>query len=472
MRLMIDTVSTSRPMRAPVTQLLIAFLLLTVAEFGLPPLAHSLLPTDSPGERGLRMLSEIETAITELAERVKHAVVNITPAAAQSGSRDRFRTRRSTGSGVIIDPEGHIVTNNHVVGDAKEVEVRLSDHQVVVGQVVGKDPDSDLAVVKIASPRPLPAATLGDSDKVKVGQWALAVGNPFGLDRTVTLGVVSGIGRENINLSRYEYFIQTDSSIFPGNSGGPLFNLRGEVIGINTAIINSVQGIGFAIPSNMVKQVVTQLLTQGKVVRGWLGVGIQEVTPDLGEKFGVTEGEGVLVNEVFENDPAALGGIKPGDIITKVDGKKVDTPNGLSRLIARLNPGDTTQIEVVRDHRRIELIVSVTERKGSPVVASLPDPATEETLGLHMQDLTADLADRFRLESKHGALVSKVDPGSVAQIEGLRAGDLITEVNRQDVRSVREFTGVLHAVKRGETILIRVFRESRAFYVVLKNPGR
>ena len=188
---------------APVTQLLIAFLLLTVAEFGLPPLAHSLLPTDSPGERGLRMLSEIETAITELAERVKHAVVNITPAAAQSGSRDRFRTRRSTGSGVIIDPEGHIVTNNHVVGDAKEVEVRLSDHQVVVGQVVGKDPDSDLAVVKIASPRPLPAATLGDSDKVKVGQWALAVGNPFGLDRTVTLGVVSGIGRENINLSRY-----------------------------------------------------------------------------------------------------------------------------------------------------------------------------------------------------------------------------------------------------------------------------
>jgi serine protease Do len=307
---------------------------------------------------------------------------------------------------------------------------------------------------------------------VKVGQWALAVGNPFGLDRTVTLGVVSGVGRENINLSRYESFIQTDSSIFPGNSGGPLFNLRGEVIGINTAIINSVQGIGFAIPSNMVKHVVHQLRAHGKVVRGWLGVGIQEVTAELGKKFGVSEGEGVLVNEVFENDPAATGGIRPGDIITKVNGTSVDTPKSLSRLIAGLEPGAKTQIEVIRDRERMKLVISLTERKENPVVASLPPPQSTANMGLHVQDLTETLAKQFRLTGKSGVLIAKVEQGSLAQAEGLRAGDLVTEVNRQDVTSAREFSQVLDETRRGETILLRVLRESRAFYVVLKKTGR
>src|SRR5678815_4003130 len=223
-------------------------------------------------------------------------------------------------SGVIIDGEGHIITNNHVVGDANEVEVRLSDKTKLMAQVIGKDPDTDLALIKISTDRPLPYAQFGDSGIVRVGQWVLAVGNPFGLDRTVTLGVVSGIGRENMNLSKYENFIQTDASINPGNSGGPLFNIRGEVIGINTAIINFAQGIGFAIPSNMAKQVMQQLLTQGRVTRGWLGVGIQPLTVELARKFGVNEGDGVLVNEVFEKDPAAAAGIKPGDILTRIDG--------------------------------------------------------------------------------------------------------------------------------------------------------
>ncbi|MEK7800069.1 MAG: PDZ domain-containing protein, partial [Nitrospirota bacterium] len=318
--------------------------------------------------------------------------------------------------------------------------------------------------------RPLPSARFGDSAGVKVGQWVLAVGNPFGLDRTVTLGVVSGIGRENINLSRYENFIQTDASINPGNSGGPLFNLRGEVIGINTAIINFAQGIGFAIPSNMAKQVIEQLLAKGKVVRGWLGVGIQPLTAELAKKFGVTEGEGVLVNEVFEKDPAALAGIKPGDVIVRIDGAVVDSPNKLSRLIATLIPGTTSKIEVVRDLKRLTMDVPLTERRDAAVIASLPqqEEKLEVKLGLDLQDLTSALAEKFKLRESKGVLIAKVEPNSRAQAEGLREGDLIKEVNRLEVSSVAEFMSAIARSRRGDTLLLRVLRESRAFYVVLK----
>jgi serine protease Do len=429
--------------------------------------------SDAPA---LRMLEDLQNVITELAERVKPSVVNVLPAHAAGRSRENPRERLpntpGSGSGVIIDPDGHIITNNHVVGDATEVEVRLSDKTKYIAQVVGKDPDTDLAVLKISSDHPLPNARFGDSGTVKVGQWVIAVGNPFGLDRTVTLGVVSGVGRENMNLSRYENFIQTDASINPGNSGGPLFNMHGEVIGINTAIINFAQGIGFAIPSNMAKQVMQQLLQRGKVVRGWLGVGIQPVTADLANKFGVTENEGVLVNEVFENDPAAQAGIKPGDIITKVDGRTVDTPNMLSRLIANLTPGAMASIEVVRDGKRQLVSVPVSERRDNVIVASVPPSRTEVKLGMDLQDLSAELAEKFKLKDTTGVLIAKVDQGSVAHGEGLREGDLIKEVNRVEVRSVADFTSALARVKRGETILLRVLRESRAFYVVLKASDR
>src|SRR6266852_222208 len=235
---------------------------------------------------GVRLLEEIQNVFINLAERVKPAVVNISPVSVSTKSsespRERGQNNPGTGSGVIVDKDGIVVTNNHVVGDAKAVEVRLSDTSKYVGQ------------------------------------WIMAVGNPFSLDRTVTVGVVSGLERDAVRLSRYEAFIQTDASINPGNSGGPLFNIKGEVIGINTAIINYAQGIGFAIPSNMVQQVVTQLRAHGKVVRGWLGVGIQEVTAELAAKFGIKETDGILVNDVFENEPAARAGLKPGDIIAKV----------------------------------------------------------------------------------------------------------------------------------------------------------
>lgn len=420
---------------------------------------------------GLRMLEELQTVITDLAEEAKPSVVSIFPIQVTGRSREtgeRVPNSTGSGSGVIVDAVGHIITNNHVVGDATEVEVRLSDKTKLFAQVVGKDPDTDLAVLKVTTDHPLPAARFGDSSGVKVGQWVLAVGNPFGLDRTVTLGVVSGIGRENINLSRYENFIQTDASINPGNSGGPLFDLRGDIIGINTAIINFAQGIGFAIPSNMAKQVMNQLINKGKVVRAWLGVGLQPLTPDLAIKFGVDENEGVLVNEVFERDPAALAGIKPGDVITKVDGALVDTPNKLSRLVAALDPGSLAMVEVVRDGKRINLNVALSERRDAVVPASLPQSRSDFKLGIDVQDLTAGLAEKFRLNESRGVLISKVESGSLAQAEGLREGDLIKEVNRVETGTVGEFTIAVAKVKRGDTILLRVLREGRAFYVVLK----
>lgn len=430
-------------------------------------------PATAPVSNGLRLLEEMQTVITELAEAAKPSVVSLYPITTtgkgREFSQERIPNAPGSGAGVIIDPDGHIVTNNHVVGDSTEIEVRLSDKTKFIAQVIGKDPDTDLAVLKVTADRPLPSARFGDSGTVRVGQWVLAVGNPFGLERTVTLGVVSGVGRENVNLSRYENFIQTDASINPGNSGGPLFNLRGEVIGINTAIINFAQGIGFAIPSNMAKQVLQQLITQGRVIRGWLGVGIQPLTPELAKKFGVSENEGVLVNEVFEKDPAAAAGIKPGDVITRIEGAVIDSPNRLSRIVAGLLPGATTKVEVVRNQQRMVLDVALTERRDHAVVASLPQSRTEAKLGLDVQDLTAALADKFKLRETRGILITKVETGSLAQSEGLREGDLIKEVNRVDVGSVGEFTSAISKVRRGDTVLLRVLRESRAFYVVLKS---
>lgn len=426
----------------------------------------------SDTSNGLRLLEEMQAVITELAEAAKPPVVSLFPITAtgkgREFSQERIPNAPGSGAGVIMNPDGHIITNNHVVGDSTEIEVRLSDKTKLIAQVVGKDPDTDLAVLKVTTDHPLPSARFGDSTTVRVGQWVLAVGNPFGLERTVTLGVVSGIGRENVNLSRYENFIQTDASINPGNSGGPLFNLRGEVIGINTAIINFAQGIGFAIPSNMAKQVLQQLVAQGRVVRGWLGVGIQPLTPELAKKFGVTEQEGVLVNEVFEKDPAAAAGIKPGDVITRIEGAVIDSPNRLSRIIAGLLPGATAKVEVVRNQQRIVLNVALSERRDQAIMTSLPQARSEAKLGLDVQDLTAALSEKFKLHESRGVLITKVESGSLAQSEGLREGDLIKEVNRVEVGSVGDFTNAVSKVRRGDTVLLRVLRESRAFYVVLK----
>ena len=383
----------------------------------------------SDTSNGLRLLEEMQTVITELAEAAKPSVVSLFPISASGKGREfpqeRIPNAPGSGAGVIITPDGHIITNNHVVGDSTEIEVRLSDKTKLIAQVIGKDPDTDLAVLKVTTDHPLPSARFGDSTTVRVGQWVLAVGNPFGLERTVTLGVVSGIGR--------------------------------------------AQGIGFAIPANMAKQVLQQLVAQGRVVRGWLGVGIQPLTPELAKKFGVTEQEGVLVNEVFEKDPAAAAGIKPGDVITRIEGAVIDSPNRLSRIVAGLLPGAMTKVEVVRNQQRLVLDVALSERRDQAIVASLPQSRTEAKLGLDVQDLTAALSEKFKLHENRGVLITKVEPGSLAQSEGLREGDLIKEVNRVEVGSVGDFTTAVSKVRRSDTVLLRVLRESRVFYVVLKS---
>ena len=422
--------------------------------------------------KGLQVLEEIQDAISSLAERVTPTVVNVSPVRhlgpAISPPKERSPKTPGSGSGVIIHEDGLIVTNNHVVANASEAEVRLSDDTTLVAQIVGRDPDTDLALLKVESTRKLPSASFGNSSRVKVGQWVIAVGNPFGLDQTVTLGVVSGVGRENMNLSRYENFIQTDASINPGNSGGPLFNLRGEVIGINTAIINFAQGIGFAIPSNMVDRIIGQLRAGGKVVRGWLGVGIQQLTPELVEKFGLEDGKGILVNEVFEGDPAEQAGVRSGDIIIKIGKEPVETPNQLSRVVASIGPGEQVTITVIRDNQEMEFPVSLGVKKEQAIVTSLVPSKTQVDLGIDVSPITDQLAKKFKIQEKEGILVTGVARGSLAYSEGLRKGDIINEINRNAVPTIQEFSQAMDKVQPGETILLRILRDSSPFFVVLR----
>ena len=450
------------PRYCPVLLLMILSAILSGSAFASAPLES----------KGLRLLEEIQEAISHLAEHVTPTVVGVSTIRQLSspGSiprQGRFKVPGS-GSGVVIHEDGYIVTNNHVISNGLEAEVHFSDQSTLVAEIVAQDPDTDLALLKVETDHKLPSATFGDSSTVKVGQWVLAVGNPFGLDRTVTLGVVSGIGRENMNLSRYENFIQTDASINPGNSGGPLFNLRGEVIGINTAIINLAQGIGFAIPSNMASRIIEQLKTGGKVVRGWLGVGIQPLTAQLGEKFGVPDGKGVLVNEVFAGDPADQAGIKSGDIMTQIGNERLESPNQLSRVVAGFSPDETVMVHVIRDGTLLRLPVLLGVKEEHPIVASLPPTAAEVDLGIDVSPITEELAKKFSLEQMTGILVVQVVQGSVAYAEGLRKGDIIREVNRVEVPTMRKFRDILEAIHPGETILLRILRESKAFFVVLK----
>lgn len=422
--------------------------------------------------RGMQVLEEIQDAISTLAEEVTPTVVNVSPIRSLGHSKNLQRQPRpktpGSGSGVIIHEDGYIVTNNHVIGSEIEAEIRLSDRSTLIAEVVGRDPDTDLALLRVQVDRKLPAAKFGDSNLVKIGQWVLAVGNPFGLDRTVTLGMVSGKGRENLNLSRYENFIQIDAPIHPGNSGGPLFNLQGEVIGINTAIINFAQRIGFAIPSNMADRVIMQLKTGGKVVRGWLGVGIQPLTPELGEKFGVKDGKGILINEVFEGDPAEMAGIKPGDIITKIANERLESPNQLSRVVAGFGPGEEVQVRIIRDGKSLTIPVALGVKKEKPIMTSLPPMQNGIDLGIDVSPITDDLAERYKIEDREGILVTKVGRQSIAYSEGLREGDVIKEVNRVEVPTLSNFRDALEDVRPGETLLLRILRESRAFFVVLK----
>jgi serine protease Do len=380
--------------------------------------------------------------------------------------RQREFKQRSLGSGFIIDKEGYIVTNNHVIEDADEIRVQLRNEKEYDAEIVGRDPNTDIALIKIKGPPNLPVLKLGDSDALKVGEWVVAIGNPFGLDHTVTAGIVSAKGRV-IGAGPYDDFIQTDASINPGNSGGPLLNLEGEVIGINTAIVASGQGIGFAIPINMALGIVEQLRQKGEVTRGWLGVGIQDVTGEVAEYYGLKEGEGVLVAQVFPGDPAEKAGIQSQDIILEVNGEKVGSSRELSRLIAEIGVGENVEIKLLRNGKEKALTVTLAKREDTRVTAEKPRKETEAQIGIQVADLTPEMARRLNLpETQQGVVVVDVATGGKAEAAGIMEGDVIKEINHTPTHSVKAFKEALEKVKDGETLQMFILRKNRGFIVV------
>jgi serine protease Do len=374
--------------------------------------------------------------------------------------------QRSLGSGFIIDSKGFIVTNNHVIDDADQIKVILGDDKQFDAVVVGRDSKTDLALIRIKGAKNLKPLQLGDSDKLKVGTWVVAIGSPFGLEQTVTAGIVSAKGRI-IGSGPYDDFIQTDASINPGNSGGPLINMDGEVVGINTAIIASGQGIGFAIPINMAKGIIEQLKNKGEVTRGWLGVGIQDLTPDLADYYGLKTQKGVLVTQVFEGDPADKAGIKVNDIILSVDGKAVSSGRELSTMIANTPVGHKTTIDFLRNGKQKSLTVTLAKRDDEEQVASAQSPNSEE-LGIEVTDLDSDIARRFGIDEKEtGVLVTDVEDGSLAQDADVQPGDVIREINRTTVKNRQDFTHLMKKYK-GEKIIHLLVKRRNAGYVVVK----
>ena len=373
----------------------------------------------------------------------------------------------SLGSGFIIDKEGHVVTNNHVIEDADQIKVKLGDEKEFDAQVVGRDPSTDLALLKIKSNnQDYPVVKLGDSAQLKVGQWVVAIGSPFGLERTVTAGIVSAKGRV-IGSGPYDDFIQTDASINPGNSGGPLLNLKGEVIGINTAIVATGQGIGFAIPINLAKGVIAQLQSGGEVTRGWLGVAIQDVNPEMAEYYGIDTKKGVFVADVFKGDPADAAGIKSKDIIVEVNGQKVETTRQLTSLVAGIPVGQSAKVKVLRDGQPKTFAVKIAKRDDSKVASRSETPEKrDDQLGLRVSALTPEIAQRFNIREAAGVIVIDVQSGSQADEAGVRVGDIIKEINRQTIESVKDYNEALKKIPKDGAVSFFLWRKNAGFLVV------
>ncbi len=384
----------------------------------------------------------------------------------------RKRREHGLGSGFIVSKDGYILTNNHVVGEADVIKVKLADGRHFKAKVVGTDPDTDVAVIKVDADGDLPTIPLGDSDSLNVGEWVIAIGNPFGLAKTVTVGIVSAKGRSRIGINDYEDFIQTDAAINPGNSGGPLINIHGEVVGINTAIFSKsggYMGIGFAIPINMAKAVMDQIITKGKVVRGWLGVSIQDLDEDLAASFGISETEGALISLVIKDSPADKGGLEEGDIILSMGGHKIKNASDLRNRVALTKPGKVVTFEVFRKGKRIKVKVKIAEKSKEGIgTKPFSQHSVLKKLGLSVQDLDADLAEQFGYEVGQGVLIAHVDPDSPAAQAGLKPGQLIEEVNRVKVRSVKEFLRVLSRSKNRRAILFKVRYGEFAMYVSIR----
>ncbi len=426
----------------------------------------------------------LSQAFAHVAEKVGPAVVNITTRQVSGDEQPRSersfddffgrffggtlppQRRQSLGSGVIIDPNGYILTNNHVIERADEIEVQLSNEAVYEAEVVGTDPATDLAVIRIEADDLLPAAPLGDSKRMAVGEWVLAMGNPFGFGHTITAGIISAKGRD-IRQGPYDNFIQTDAAINPGNSGGPLVNMNAEVIGINSNIVTSGggnMGIGFAIPSNLASKIYSQLVEHGSVVRGWLGVSIQDLSPQLARNFGLEGKQGAVVGEILGDDsPAAKAGLEAGDVIVAIDGQAVESNSHLVNLVADFRPGESVGVEYYRDGKLLSTRVILGQRD-DPAVAQQGRSAGESErgrLGVTAQDLTPQLASQIGSTSQSGVVLMSVDPDGPAAKAGLRRRDIIFEADRQTIRGIDELERVISEVPRGGDLLLRVERVGR-----------
>lgn len=463
-------------------------------------------PTPSPLVRPVATAPQLPMAggngknFVEIAKSVKPAVVNI--AATRTGKAgespqgspfddpffrrffgDEFkrdmpkeRKERGQGSGVIVDPSGVIITNNHVVNKADDIRVVLSDKREFKAKLIGTDSKTDIAVIKIEATGLSPIAW-ADSDQLEVGEFVLAVGSPFGLTQTVTMGIVSAVGRASMGIAEYEDFIQTDAAINPGNSGGALVNVRGELVGINTAIFSQSggnMGIGFAVPSNLAHSIMDQLVRTGKVVRGWLGVSIQDLSPELAAQFGITETKGVLVSDVMEDSPAKKAGFERADVIVEFDGKPMDSPTHLRNAVAQTPLGKKVSIKLIRDKKPKVLDVTIVEQPKS--MAQSGSEENEESVAptgvlsdLEVHELTEDLAGRYGIKpAERGVVVTRVKPGSTAEEMGVREGDVILEVNRKAVTSLKTYERLRSGLSKDQAVLLLVKRQGRSIYLTLR----
>jgi len=467
------------------------------AGFNFSPIARALWgdkekPAVVPAAAGVRNLP---VDIPQLFKEVSPAVVNISTTQVVKFNRPRMRTpfgpqdpfeeffhnyfgrmpreqkRKSLGSGFIVSPDGFILTNNHVVEKAEEVTVTLLDKEEFRAKVIGTDPKIDIALIKIDAKRKLPYVALGDSDKLDVGEWVVAIGNPFALGHTVTAGIVSAKGRI-IGSGPYDDFIQTDASINPGNSGGPLFNLKGEVVGINTAIMQGGQGIGFATPIQLAKSVLEQLKDKGKVTRGWLGVYIQKLTPEAAENLGISGKHGALVSDVTSGGPAEKAGIRSGDVIVGFNGKEIRDEHELPQAVASTKPGKTANVRLLREGKEMTVAVTIAEMTGEP---GKPAGGHElpKNLGLTVQDITPEIAQRFEIADTKGVVVTGVEDGSPAEDAGFNQGDIIRAIVRQNKRdpvtNAAEFAKLVKKFQSDKTILFLVERDEARILLTVKN---
>ena len=383
------------------------------------------------------------------------------------GRRPGHFRQHGNGSGVIIDAQGHILTNNHVVERAEDVRVTLTDGREYEARVVGRDPKTDLAVLQVDVAEPLPVATLGSSDSLRVGDWVMAIGNPFGLSHTVTAGIVSGKGRI-IGAGPYDDFIQTDASINPGNSGGPLFNMHGEVVGINTAMVPHGRGIGFAIPIDTAKPLIPQMVATGGVTRGYLGVSIQSISPDLAEALKLDGTQGALVGEVMPDSPAARAGLQTGDVITAFDGKPVATSQDLPGMVAETPVDRNVTVTVQRQGESLALAVTVGKMHAETAQATDKPESGRGNLGLYLRDRHADARGDDDPAADHGVLVTRVQPGSPAAASGIRGGDVILQVDQKPVDSIADVKQVPAETDEESPLVLLVKRGEGSFYVVVK----